>query len=139
MCLFGCTTQKGLGIRGQTELSAGTVVQQVRFDKSGEEHLWICYSEIKNRQIIGVSCQNDAAMPMFSGGLVDAEFRYHLLSRYLLPIAPELVTDWLRISLFAEFVFEDSRRAKKYRIVKSPQKTEITQLNNSFKAVIEPL
>lgn len=126
-------------MRGQTELSAGMVVQQVRFDKSGEEYLWICYSEIKNRQIIGVSCQNDAAMPMFSGGLVEAEFRYHLLSRYLLPIAPELMTDLLRISLFTEFAFENARQAKNYRIVKSLKNTEITRLNKPFRAVIEQL
>jgi len=104
--LLTSCVHKPIKLVANQTLYEGVVIQSVRFMYKNQQHQWVCYSEISLQKITGLSCQNDTALSIFSGGLVDGEFIFEYPSRYLLKIKPHNLLAYIKMSLFNDLVFD---------------------------------
>lgn len=138
VCLFSmlaaCATKPIKLIAEQTSYQ-GLVTQSVVFTIKQESYQWVCYSEVVQQQVTGISCQNDTALPLFSGGLNEGEFEFDYPSRWLLKIQPIHMLAYIKMSLFDELQLDSKRIA----ITKQHQQTTIKDYQRKIDLSIKTL
>lgn len=107
----------------------GVVTQSIQFMYKKKHYQWVCYSEIIQQQIRGVSCQNDTALNLFSGGIIDGDFVYEYPSRYLLKIKPHDLVAYIKMSLFDDLSFNRKNISIDKKSTQA-QKSEIIQITD---------
>lgn len=124
--LLQSCSQKRLLVNGQALPEHALIQQQLLITQNNEEWLWVCYSEVENHHIIGFSCQNDTAMPLFSGGWVNGKFEYEYISKLLLKISPERVLEYIKISIYQPGSLTKPNNINRFVIARNQQHTDIT-------------
>ena len=126
LLLLQSCSQKRLQVTGHAIQDSAMIQQQLLITKDDKEWLWVCYSEIENHQIIGFSCQNDTAMPLFSGGSVNGTFEFEYISKFLLKIYPERVLEYIKISIYPPGSLTKNNNINRFVISRKKQHTDIT-------------
>ena len=134
LCLTSCANRPVKLIAHTTDFN-GLITQSVQFEQRGETHQWVCYSEIIDQVIHGISCQNDTALPLFSGGMVEGEFQFEYPSRFLLKIQPQNVLSYIKMSLFNHLEFNQ----KTISLVKQQHTTYINDIKRNVKLTLTTL
>ncbi len=129
-CLTACVSRPVKLTAHSTDLD-GIITQTIQFKLDKQAHQWICYSEIVNQVIQGISCQNDTSLPLFSGGLVGDEFRFEYPSRLLLKIDPKNILSYIKMSLFNHLEYNKKwislvKHQNSTQIIDSKRKVELT-------------
>lgn len=120
---------------GQTQLADGVVVRQVQLDKRLDSS-WektqqlVCYAELQQSQLHGVSCQNDLGFVVFSGGQQQGEFIFERNNPLFSEGKARFITDLLQLDLFENYQFNP-----RYRIKKTDKQTLLS--DSDGKAVAE--
>lgn len=105
----------------------GLITQSISIKSynDSKQLLLVCFSEIIANKLTGLSCQNDTGFHLFSGGIINGDFKLEKVSQFLLKIKPQTILNYLRLSLFAE-----------YSIISKP-KYQINVTKNSKQTMIE--
>lgn len=125
--LAGCTVAP-LNVRevGSTTLADGVHIRQVRLDKRLDSR-WeksqqlICYAELQQSRLHGISCQNDLGFVLFSGGISGKQFIFERNNPLFSEAKARFVTDLLRLDLF-----ENAPFSPRYRLTKTAEQTTIS-------------
>lgn len=132
MCLSSCVSRPVKLTAYMTDFD-GLITQLIQFEQGGQSHQWVCYSELVNQIIAGISCQNDTALPLFSGGLVDGKFKFEYPSRFLLKIQPQNVLSYIKMSLFNHLEYNE----KGIVLVKQHNTTQINDIKRKVNLTIK--
>ena len=133
--LLSACQKRAIKVTASNTSYAGIVTQSVRFVDNHETTQWVCYTEIQAQVITGISCQNDTALPLFSGGLVDGEFHYDYPSKWLLEVSPERVMSYLKLALYQDLAYDQQAVI----LHKENGLTEIQDLSNHITVRVETL
>ncbi len=134
LVLSACVSQP-IKLQGGQTTHQGLVTQSVTFTRQQQQYQWVCYTELVQQLITALSCQNDTALPLFSGGLVAGEFEFNYASRLLLKIQPQNMLAYIKMSLF-DGLHIDSRQIK---VQKQAGYTHITDSKRKLKLTIQAL
>jgi len=134
LSLTACMT-RSIKLTAKQTAYDGLVIQSVVFITKQQQHQWVCYTELRAQVITGISCQNDTALPLFSGGLVAGEFEYDYPSRLLLKIQPANMLAYIKISLFDELQYNLSHLS----ITKQTNQSQIDDHQRKIKLTIQTL
>lgn len=129
--IVGCAPKR-LQIAGQFDAQTGLIQQQVDITQGEHHWLWVCYSELKDHQIIGFSCQNDTAMPLFSGGIVNGTFEFEYISKLLLKIKPERMLEYIKMSIYRPGHLTDAKQQKRFIVSRNSKHTDISDLRKNM-------
>ncbi len=129
MALTGCASRT-IKLNAHSTAYDGVLTQSIQFTHAKQTHQWVCYSEIRAQQLTGISCQNDTALPLFSGGLVDGIFVFEYPSRFLLKIKPRHMLAYIKMSLFDELEYDEVG----ITVVKHTDKPGVTHINDKKRA-----
>jgi len=107
--LVACS-HKSLKVKTIAPSYQGIIAQSLVIKNRKQQITIVCYSEILNQKIHGLSCQNDTGLPLFSGGMTEKGFELEKISRFIFKIEPENVLSYIRISLFSEYLIENNAK-----------------------------
>lgn len=133
--LLSACVSRSIKLQATETRHDGLVAQSVRFSRNQENYQWVCYSELKMQKLVGISCQNDTALQLFSGGLVNGEFIFEYPSRFLMKIHPKNMLAYIKMSLF-DFLDYDTAAIK---VIKNSQETIIHDNKRKVKLTIKTL
>ena len=126
--LQSCSKQQLL-VKEKHSNYKGLITQSISIKpyNGSKQLLLVCFSEIIANKLTGLSCQNDTGFHLFSGGIINGDFKLEKVSQFLLKIKPQTILNYLRLSLFAE-----------YSIISEP-KYHIKVTKTSKKTMIEDI
>ncbi|MCB1582383.1 MAG: hypothetical protein R3E90_10935 [Marinicella sp.] len=133
--LLSACVSRTINLRASTTEYDGVVAQSVRFTHKSETYQWVCYSELKMQKLVGISCQNDTALQLFSGGLVGDSFVFEYPSRFLMKIQPKNMLAYIKMSLFEVLEYDTSAM----QVRKSSVETTINDIKRKVKLSIKTL
>lgn len=135
MILLSACVSKRIHLQAHQTKFDGLVTQLIHFKIDGNQYQWVCYSELNQQILVGISCQNDTALQLFSGGLVNGIFEFDYPSRYLIKIPPNHMLAYIKMSLFEVLDYDLAH----IEIIKSPQKTTISDNKRKVKLTLSML
>ena len=130
--MLAACQNKSLLINGQAHSAESVIKQWIEIVQGESQWNWVCITELKDHLIRGFSCQNDTAMPLFSGGLVDDVFKYEYISKMILKIAPERMLSYIKVALYEPGGFEKPSTANRFKVSKNKNSTLITDIKNKL-------
>ena len=132
MLILTACQNKTLLISGQAQSAESVIKQWIEIEQAESKWNWVCITELNDYVISGFSCQNDTAMPLFSGGLVGGVFKYEYISKLILKIAPERMLSYIKVALYEPGGFEKPSTANRFKVSKNKNSTLITDIKNKL-------
>ncbi len=112
-------------VTGSSQQADGLYQLHVKITKHNKNWQWVCYTELLEQQLAGFSCQNDTAMPLFSGSAAQQPLTLEVLSRWLLPIDAPIMVSMMQLHLYEPSQLTKQRDSKKMAVLKSQGTTHI--------------
>ncbi|MBL4659642.1 MAG: hypothetical protein JKX98_12555 [Alcanivoracaceae bacterium] len=136
LILQSCSKQQLL-VKEKHSNYNGLITQSIKIKpyNDSQQLLLVCFSEIIANKLTGLSCQNDTGFHLFSGGIINGDFKLEKVSQFLLKIKPQTILNYLRLSLFTEYsiITEPKYHIKvtktsKQTIIEDMQKQRIVEI-----------
>ena len=133
--LQACTKQQFL-VKGINSEYQGVLTHSININwkDDAQQILLICFSEINDKRLIGISCQNDTGFHLFSGGMKGADFTLEKVSQFVLKIDSQTIVSYMKIALFSEYKILHPSKLK-LKIDKDIGRTRI--YNNKNQRIVE--
>lgn len=122
--LAGCQTAYA-PVSGSSQQADGLYQLHVQISHKNKSWQWVCFTELIEQKLAGFSCQNDTALPLFSGSAAHEPMKLEVLSRWLIPIDAPLFVSLIQLHLYEPSWLTRPRDSKKIAVLKTNETTQI--------------